>query len=372
MTILMSRRARREYRAGQYEVDALVYAWRRACEGAGLFQQVDAAAGPTIITPRIVDVRLGPPLSFTAELLPGQLPGDVRRVSSRLAPHIGVPLLAVHPFGHRHVRLQALDCDPLDGDVPLIRGRGVHLGRDEAGAEITEHPMDLPHALVQGVTRSGKSVWTYGLLANVAHDPLVTLAGVDPTGLLFRPLAGSRHTARLVSGLGDLGAPARLLGQLTAEMDRRIAALPLDRDTLEISPEQPLIMVVLEEYPGLLRVLDSAKTKNDDPGKIVRSLVSRLLAEGHKVGLRVLIMAQRAEAAVVGAFERAMCSLRLSFRCDNRAAVELLHPGVDGQLADQHTTAAPGIALVTMPGKPLRRIRGPYLGGYAEFSAAVA
>lgn len=372
MTILMTPRARREYRAGQEDVDALVYAWRRACEGAGLFQQVDAAAGPTIVTPRIVDVALGPPLAFTAELLPGQLPGDVRRVCPRLAPHIGVPLLAVTPLGHRHVRLQALDRDPLAADVPLIRGRGVHLGRTEDGPDLLEHPARLPHGLVQGVTRSGKSVWTYGLLANVAGDPLVRLTGVDPTGLLFRPLVGSRHAAGLVSGLTDLGGPGRLLGQLTREMDQRIAALPLDRDTLEITPEYPLIMVVLEEYPGLLRVLDAAKTKTSDPGKDVRSKVSRLLAEGHKVGLRVLIMAQRAEAAVVGAFERAMCSLRLSFRCDNRAAVELLHPGVDGQLADAHTTAAPGIALLTIPGQPIRRIRGPYLGGYAEYCAAVA
>jgi hypothetical protein len=104
----------------------------------------------------------------------------------------------------------------------------------------------------------------------------------------------------------------------------------------------------------------------------VRALTSRLLAEGAKVGIRVVILAQRAEAAVLGAFERAMCSLRISFRCDNRAAVELLHAGAEPAVADAHTAALPGIGLMSMPGRPLTRFRAPFIGGYAEFAAAVA
>ncbi|WP_075334794.1 hypothetical protein [Pseudonocardia sp. Ae717_Ps2] len=54
-----------------------------------------------------------------------------------------------------------------------------------------------------------------------------------------------------------------------------------------------------------------------------------------------MLIVQRAEAAIVGAFERAMCSLRISFRTDNRASVELLHPGAPAELADQHTRRPP-------------------------------
>jgi hypothetical protein len=70
----------------------------------------------------------------------------------------------------------------------------------------------------------------------------------------------------------------------------------------------------------------------------LRALLGRLLAEGAKVGIRCILLVQRAEAAVIDAFARAMCSLRISFRCDNRASVELLHPGAD-----------PAIAMVTAP-----------------------
>lgn len=155
--------------------------------------------------------------------------------------------------------------------------------------------------------------------------------------------------------------------------DARIAALPAHRDTLQVVPGCSLIFVALKEYPGLLRVLDAAKKRGgDDPGARVRALVSRLLAEGHKVGIRVVILAQRAEAAVLGAFERAMCSLRISFRCDNRASVELLHAGADQAIADAHTSAPPGIGLMSMPGRPLTRFRAPYIAEYAEYAAAIA
>ncbi|OLM28449.1 hypothetical protein Ae717Ps2_6345 [Pseudonocardia sp. Ae717_Ps2] len=84
-----------------------------------------------------------------------------------------------------------------------------------------------------------------------------------------------------------------------------------------------------------------------------------------------MLIVQRAEAAIVGAFERAMCSLRISFRTDNRASVELLHPGAPAELADQHTVACPGVALLSAPGEELTRFRAPYLGGYPEYVAAV-
>ncbi|BBG04590.1 MULTISPECIES: hypothetical protein [Pseudonocardia] len=362
----------RHDREGEALVEQLVTMWVRACEGASLVRVVDTVSGPTIIPPKIVDITLGPPTILVVELQPGMLPADVVDLAPRIAPHMDAWGLHVEPIGHRHVRVALLDSDPLTGTVPLLAGAGLHLGRDESGADLRIAPADLPHAVCQGVTRSGKSVWTYSLLAQLAHRPDALIAGCDPTGLLWRPLAGSRHADRLASGLVDPGAHEKVLAAVVAEMDDRIRDLPADRDTIAVSLGRPLLFVILEEYPGLLRVLDAAKTRGDDPGARVRALVSRLLAEGAKAGVRVVILAQRAEASVVGAFERAMCSLRISFRCDNRASVELLHPGAPPALADAHTAALPGIALVSRPGHPVARIRAPYIGGYPEFAAAVA
>jgi hypothetical protein len=353
-------------------VEQLTDAWRTACEGAGLVRRVDTVTGPTIIAPRVEFVDLRSSTVLYVRLQPGQTAADVRAAAPRLAPTLGVPLLRVEQLGPgRDVRVTLLDRDPLDEPLGMIPGEGLLLGRVESGALLRGEPGDLPHTIVQGVTRSGKSVWTYALLAQLAHRPDVLVAGCDPTGLLWRPFAGSRHAGWQASGLSDLAAHEAVLARVVDEMDARIRNLPDDRDTAEVTVERPLIVVTLEELPGLLRVLDAAKTRGDDPGARVRSLVSRLLAEGAKAGVRVVILAQRAEASVVGAFERAMCSLRISFRTDNRASVELLHPGAEPALADVHTRALPGVALVSRPGAELTRMRGPYLGGYPEFAAVV-
>lgn len=373
MSLTSWRTRRQDHLLDEREVDALTWAWRQACEGAGVCVQVDTATGTTVSTPHLVEIVLGPPTVLVAKLLPGQLLPDIRRAALRMAPHLGAIALRVEPVGLIHVRVELLNADPLDTFDPLqlppAMGSAV-LGRAEHGGTLTEDWAEVAHTILQGVTRSGKSRWTYGLLAQMAHDQRITVCGCDPTGLLFRPFRGTRHGEWQVSGVGDPKAHLLLLGRLVDEMDQRIAALPEDRDTLEVGtdPEHQLRVIVLEELAGLYRAVDAL---DKDSGKAIRALISRLLAEGAKVGFRVVIIVQRAEANIIGSFERAMCSLRISFRTDNQASVELLHPGTDKGLADAHTTARPGIALMSSPGQELIRFRAPFVAGYADYVQAV-
>ncbi|OLL89871.1 hypothetical protein Ae406Ps2_6405c [Pseudonocardia sp. Ae406_Ps2] len=367
--------ARRDRAVDEREADGLWWAWRHACEGAGLCCRVDTVSGATVVVPQLVDIVLGPPTVLTVKLLPGQLLADLRRVALRIAPHLGAVALRISSVGQIHARVELLGVDPLEGTVGLVLpaapGR-VALGVDETARDLVQSwADDVAHTIVQGVTRSGKSVFTYGLLAQLAADPLVTICGSDPTGLLWRPFTGTRHAAWQVSGVADPAAHETLLQALVADMDARIAAMPADRDTVEISAATPLRVVVLEELAALYRVADAASTTKDPIGKRIRALIGRLLAEGAKAGYRLVLIVQRAEAAIVGAFERAMCSLRISFRTDNRASVELLHPGAPAEVADQHTVACPGVALLSAPGEELTRFRAPYLHGYPDYVAAI-
>ncbi len=364
---------RRKDRTALEMIARLRWQFRQACIGSGVAIAVDAPiAGTGWHTPEVTRVQLGPPVRLTVRMVPGQIPAALQRAGLLVAPHLGGVMIRVEDRGHGFAVVTVLDHDPLAGvlELRLPRpDRRVLLGRDEGGSEITEDWRVAPHMVIQGVTRSGKSVLTYGLLAQLAGQPDVLVAGCDPTGLLWRPFTGTRHADWMVSGLGDLGAHDKLLTRLCEEMDDRIRCLPYDRDTIRITPERPALVVVLEELAGLLRAADAV---DKDTGKRIRAGMGRLLAEGAKVGIRVIILVQRAEAQTVGAFERAMCSLRISFRTDNRASVELLHPGCDPATADAHTTAKPGIALLSAPGMPLTRIRSPYLGGYPQFAAAIA
>lgn len=56
-----------------------------------------------------------------------------------------------------------------------------------------------------------------------------------------------------MAGTADIDGHAILLERLVAQMDDRLAALPDRVDKLEPTPSTRLFVVVLEEFPGLLR-----------------------------------------------------------------------------------------------------------------------
>ncbi|MFR9803202.1 hypothetical protein ACL02T_12990 [Pseudonocardia sp. RS010] len=357
-----------------YEADSIVRAWNRACEGAGLVRTVDTVTGPTVIPPAVTFVVLGPPRRLTVRLQPGMTAQDIRAAAARLAPHLGAYSLRVEPRGlGEWVIVTLLDSDPL-GDVYPLPGPAedfdapIVIARDEDGNRVAEAVSRTGHIVVQGSTGSGKSAWLYAFLSqlsdrNRAGFPL-TIGGIDPSGILLRPFESGS-----LLGLKDPDAIERFLSEAVAKMDNRVASIPHDKDVLDITPEFPLLFLVLEEYPGLLRWLDALDAKQ---AKRVRALVARLLSEGRKAGFRLVLVAQRAEAGIIGANERAQCSLRLSFRVDNLDAVRLLHTDADTETAARHSSEVPGVALLSAPGRPLSRVRGPWVGGYAEYVSRVA
>lgn len=369
---------------GATEVEEIATAWERACLGAGLVRTVETVTGNTIIPPKIVHVVLGPPTMLTVRLEPGQTTEDVCALAHRLAPHMGAYSLRAESRGSGDwCVVTLLPADPLAEVFPLPDGPTtgpVVLAVNEDGSEVLADPDALGHVAVQGATGSGKSGWLYALLAQLAERarcgyPL-SVSGVDPSGLLLRPWAGNLGSSVPLGGRGNPGYHASVLGlrdpaevehfltAAVADMDERVAAMPADRDTLPSTADHPLRFVVLEEYPGLLRWLDATDTKQS---KRCRALVARLLAEGRKAGIRVVLVAQRAEASVIGGTERGQCDTRITFRVDNRDAVALLHPDADAEIAARHASELPGVALLSAPGRPLSRVRSPWIGGFAEY-----
>ena len=345
-------------------------AWRAAAEGVGLVRTVHVAAGVTTVVPTLTQVHdtdVGPVLRVRA--LPGQMADDYRAVAVRLAHALRCSRIRVDTsHGGAIVVLTLLAADPLADPIRHRAGgpRG-YLGVVDTGRGLAVPWHRRGHMIVQGQTGSGKSVFTYGQLADAANDTAVLVAGLDPSGLLWRPFVGTRHARWQVGGLSDdLAAHLDLLDRLVAEMDRRIATIAPDRDAVDIGPDLPVMLVVLEEYPGLLRAADLVDKKT---GSRVRAQVARMLSEGRKAGYRVLIVCQRADASVVDGLVRAQCAMRVSFSVDSGEAVRMLHPAAV-ELAEV-LAAPPGVALVTRPGVPLERLRAPRLD-YARFAELVA
>lgn len=375
------RTEREQERAGRELVDRLSGPWRCACEHVGLSRTVQVASGATVVVPVLARADVsGDDPALMVKLMPGQLPDDFRasEVADRLAAALGCDRIRVHPRGPHWVRIELLSGDPLDGDVttPLpARDRSVNdveilVARDELGTPLAMPWSQAPNACVQGATRSGKSVWCYSVLAQLGRLDDAVIAGSDPSGLLLgRPWEGTRHREWQATGSSDVLAHRDLLVRLVEEMDRRIAALPDRADKLvEFTAGQPLIVVVLEEFAGLLRLASTTTAPKGEP-KLrdqLLALYGRLVSEGHKAGLRLLVITQRADATVIGGFERGQLGLRISFRVDDAEALVMLH-GQDAraELA-QHRYSPAGVALVQAPAVELGRVRGPRLPGPSE------
>ena len=87
--------------------------------------------------------------------------------------------------------------------------------------------------------------------------------------------------------------------------------------------------MVLEEYPGELKQLrdfDAAqdRKRGERLEPTARAAVGRLVAEGAKAGVRVLLLAQRADAEFIDGASRSNFAARVSFRVDNADAVRML------------------------------------------------
>jgi S-DNA-T family DNA segregation ATPase FtsK/SpoIIIE len=357
--------------ARRFLEDDLRALWREACTGVGLCQTIDAAAGPTVRTPRFGGLRGGAGLTFSTELLPGQEPEDLRAHATRLAHTLGAHGLRVEPLAGRWLRVVLLHADPLTARVPLpalplAHGAGrLVLGRAEDGSALTHRLTDPAHLAVQGQNGSGKSVFTYGLLAQLAAASDVLITGSDITGLVLgRAFTGTAHREYQATGTRDLLEHAAMLDRLVAEMDHRLDAMPARQDSITPTTTTPTVLVVLEEFPGLLR---AAQAKDKKLAERITSTVLRLVSEGRKAAFRVLMLAQRFEAnAVGGGYARDQFALRLSFRVPADSLV-MLHGEDVRPLGPQHANAAPGIAYLSGPGRDCLRMRAPYLGGYGEF-----
>lgn len=336
--------------------------WRRLAEYVGLHHVTHTVTGPTVITPTLcsVDSR-GPHLVLVVELLPGQLLGDLRILADRLAPALAAGWLRFTPRGDRWVRIEMLPSDPLDIEVRVPAGQGteVFVGQTEHGAAVSLDWHRAPHVIVQGATRSGKSVWCYSVLGQLAGQSDVLIAGSDPSGILLgRPYAGTVHAGWQVTGTANIAEHVDLLRRLVAEMDTRIGNLPAAADT----SDEPLVLVVLEEFGGLVRLANLEPAPKGEPklADQLRALFGRLVSEGHKAGMRLLVVSQRADASVLGGYERGQLGMRVSFRTADPEALAMLHDQ-GREWYPLHCHAPAGVALLESPDIPLTRIRGPRL-----------
>lgn len=246
----------------------------------------------------------------------------------------------------------------------------VRLGRTRTGRDVGLDPFSSRMLVLTGATRTGKSVMLYVLLSQLLGMP-VKVCGVDPSGIVFNALGERLGGSDLrVMTLRDVTAVQRVMNELVAEMDDRISrllAMKRDKfDEADFSNDLPLLVIVFEEYPGLLAALaalDQANgSKQADRVELkVRAAVQRLALEGAKVGIRLWVVAQRADASLLTGVLRSQLTQRISFRQDSDG-LRMLHEGITPEAIQAAQQFQPGQGYIEFLGElPLTMFRADYM-----------
>jgi S-DNA-T family DNA segregation ATPase FtsK/SpoIIIE len=189
------------------------------------------------------------------------------------------------------------------------------------------------NALVGGVTGSGKSGGLNVLMGNLSACRDVVIWGIDlKRGIELGPWADG------IDRLATTPTQARaLLRDAVAILEARAAE---GRRTWEPSPEQPALVIIIDEYAELVDDAPEAMANADS--------VARL---GRAVAVNMIAATQRPTQKAMGhGAVRSQMDIRVSFRVRERKDVDLIMG--QGMIAGgwhAHALDAPGKLLVSAP-----------------------
>jgi len=293
---------------------------------------------------------------------PGQatvdIAGEVRQVSVEAVGFRQAEGLAAE-LAERAVRvLGAADTSEpvalgslLAGAPSAVRGRLPAVIGVEAGDPfLVDLIADGPHAVVAGVTGSGKSelliTWILALCATHTTRDVSFLLADFKGGTAFDALAEVPHVTGVITDLDGSGA-RRALESLRAEVRWREAELARAgaRDIHDPRVELPRLVIVVDEFAALL---------SEHPE--LHAVFTDVAARGRALGMHLVLGTQR-PSGVVRESLLANCPLRISLRVtdasDSRAII-----GTDDAAALPGGPGGRGIALIrTASDASPRRVR---------------
>lgn len=195
----------------------------------------------------------------------------------------------------------------IESNKPLT----IAVGKDISGKPIIEDLEEMPHLLVAGQTKSGKSVMINSILTSFLYrnsPSELKLILVDPKRVELKPYDKIPHLLTPV-----ITEPEKCVSALkwtVAEMERRLKALSEAgvRDISEYNEVKkdegmPNIVLVIDELSDLMMVAS----------KDVEALISRIAQKARAAGIHLILATQDPRAEVITGLIKANVPARMAF-----------------------------------------------------------
>lgn len=215
------------------------------------------------------------------------------------------------------------------------------IGADGRSSTMIDLVDDGPHAIVTGVTGSGKSellvTWVAALAESHTPDQVVFVLADFKGGTAFDPLRELPHVAAVITDL-DGDEAQRGVQSLRAELRRREQHLA-DAGARSIADEKadlPRLVIVVDEFAALLH-------EHPDLAEVFTDIAAR----GRALGMHLILGTQRATGVVRDALA-ANCPLRVTLRVTDAADSRVMI-GSDAAALLAGDPASRGLALVRRP-----------------------
>lgn len=233
----------------------------------------------------------------------------------------------------------------------------VALGKDINGKSVYQDITDMPHALIAGATKSGKSVCINTLLVSllIKNSPdKLKLILVDPKMVEMTFYRDIPHLA--VPVITDLTLAGEALKWACEEMDRRYEIFSRNRvRNLEEYNKKRETYPELENLPFILAVIDEFNDLVMQCGAEVNDSIVRLAQKARACGMHIILATQRPTVQVVSGTIKANIPCRIAFRVASQIDSNTILDEVGAE-----NLLGRGDMLIKNQGAPMRA-QGAYL-----------
>ena len=233
----------------------------------------------------------------------------------------------------------------------------VALGKDINGKPVYQDITDMPHALIAGATKSGKSVCINTLLVSllIKNSPeKLKLILVDPKMVEMTFYRDIPHLA--VPVITDLTLAGEALKWACEEMDRRYEIFSKNRvRNLDEYNKKREEYKELENLPYILAVIDEFNDLVMQCGAEVNDSIVRLAQKARACGMHIILATQRPTVQVVSGTIKANIPCRIAFRVASQIDSNTILDEVGAE-----NLLGRGDMLIKNQGAPMRA-QGAYL-----------